>query len=116
MVLGAATLIMCSASLPIRSAQMEGAYVYLLASKKKGTLYTGVTKNLTRRVHEHGEGIGSRFSAKYGAKRLVWFENHDAIGTAIVREKTIKKWPRQWKINVIEASNPDWNDLRHQLL
>ena len=90
--------------------------VYILASKKNGTLYTGVTSDLPRRIEEHRNGVGSKFTAKYGVTRLVWFEEHDLVTQAIIREKTIKKWPRQWKINLIEEHNPDWNDIRWQLL
>jgi putative endonuclease len=75
-----------------------------------------VTSNLAQRVLEHETGKGSAFTTKHGVKRLVWFEEHDLIATAITREKTIKKWPRQWKVNAIEATNPDWNDLRSSLI
>lgn len=91
-------------------------YVYILASRKSGTLYVGVTSDLARRIEEHRGGEGSRFTARYGVARLVWFEEHDLVTQAITREKTIKKWPRQWKINAIEAVNPHWQDLRWQLL
>jgi len=90
--------------------------VYILASKKNGTLYVGVTSDLPRRIYQHRLGTGSRFTEKYGVKRLVWFEQYDLIAQAITREKTIKKWPRQWKINKIEESNPHWHDLRWQLV
>jgi putative endonuclease len=106
------SLCLSQGSIPETSAIMRRGYVYILASKKGGTLYTGVTSDLAQRVWEHENGIGSKFTAKYGVKRLVWFEEHDLVTTAIAREKTIKKWPRQWKINAIEAINPDWNDLR----
>ncbi|MEM5501330.1 GIY-YIG nuclease family protein [Ahrensia kielensis] len=91
-------------------------YVYILASRKNGTLYTGVTSDLARRLLEHEHGIGSQFTAKYNVKRLVWYEEYDLVTTAITREKTIKKWPRQWKINAIEEINPDWNNLKSWLL
>ena len=90
--------------------------VYILASKKNGTLYTGVTSNLPRRLEEHRTGTGSAFAAKYGVTRLVWLEEYELITRAITREKTIKKWPRQWKINMIEERNPHWQDLSWQLL
>jgi len=90
--------------------------VYILASKKNGTLYTGVTSDLPRRLFQHEIGKGSQFAQKYGAKRLVWFETYDMVAQAITREKTIKKWPRQWKINKIEENNPEWHDLRKHLL
>ena len=95
---------------------MRTGYVYIMANRKHGTLYVGVTSDLARRVLEHEQGIGSAFTAKYQCHRLVWFEEHDLVTTAITREKTIKKWPRQWKVNAIEAINPDWNDLRGWLL
>lgn len=95
---------------------MRNGFVYIMANKKNGTLYIGVTSDLARRVHEHELGLASEFTAKFGCKRLVWYERHELVARAITREKTIKKWPRQWKINAIEAINPDWNDLRHWLL
>lgn len=85
--------------------------VYILASKKNGTLYIGVTNHLPTRVTQHKEGIIEGFTKKYNVKTLVWFEDFSEIDTAIQREKTMKKWPRQWKINLIECGNPDWNDL-----
>ena len=90
-------------------------FVYMLASRKNGTLYTGVTSDLLRRVEEHHLGVGSKFTARYSVKRLVWFDEFPLIVDAIKREKTIKKWPRQWKINLIEEKNPHWHDLRWQL-
>jgi putative endonuclease len=91
-------------------------YVYILASRRNGTLYVGVTSDLARRIEEHRSGIGSAFTRRYGVTRLVWFEEHDWVSYAIMREKTIKKWPRQWKINAIEEINPYWHDLRWWLL
>ena len=89
-------------------------YVYILASRKDGTLYTGVTNDIAARVHDHKQGRGSRFAAKYGALRLVWYEEHTDPASAIEREKRIKRWRRAWKIALIEAENPDWNELyRH---
>ena len=90
--------------------------VYILASRKNGTLYTGVTSNLPRRLEEHRAGTGSAFAAKYGVTGLVWFEEYELVTRAITREKTIKKWPRQWKINMIEEHNPHWQDLSWQLV
>jgi putative endonuclease len=86
-------------------------YVYLLASRKQGTLYLGVTRDLVRRTHEHQEKILPGFTARYDVRRLVWFEVHDQIVPAIEREKEIKKWRRAWKIALIEENNPDWRDL-----
>ena len=91
---------------------MENCYfVYLLASRKHGTLYCGVTNSLLRRVFEHKTRQVPGFTTKYGVDRLVWYEPHQDIKNAITREKRIKRWRRQWKINLIEKDNPDWNDL-----
>ena len=86
-------------------------YVYLLASKKHGTLYLGVTNDLVRRVHEHKTKASRGFTSRYDVDKLVWFEIYDDAITAITREKELKKWRRDWKIALIEADNPDWNDL-----
>ena len=85
--------------------------VYLLASHRNGTLYTGVTSNLPARLMQHRDGADRGFTRDYGIKRLVWFEVHEAMASAILREKRIKKWLRAWKIALIEESNPDWRDL-----
>ena len=85
--------------------------VYLRASHRDGTLYTGVTSILLARVTQHREGMTRGFTRDYGIKRLVWFEVHEAMASAILREKRIKKWLRAWKIALIEADNPDWRDL-----
>jgi putative endonuclease len=86
-------------------------YVYLLASRRDGTLYLGVTNDLVRRVYEHKTKTVRGFSARYGVNRLVWFEIYDDPVTAITREKEMKKWRRVWKIRLIEAANPEWKDL-----
>jgi putative endonuclease len=86
-------------------------YVYLLASGKHGTLYIGVTSDLVRRVYEHKTKAAPGFSSQYGVDRLVWFETYDDPVNAIEREKKIKKWRRDWKIRLIEESNPGWDDL-----
>jgi len=86
-------------------------YVYLLASRRHGTLYLGVTNDLVRRVYQHKTKMLPGFSAKYGVDRLVWYEIHNDVTEAIRREKEIKKWRRDWKIALIEADNPDWQDL-----
>ena len=85
--------------------------VYLLASGFHGTLYTGVSSNLLGRVWQHREGITRGFTTRYGVKRLVWFEVHETMESAIQREKSIKRWHRQWKIELIERENPTWRDL-----
>ncbi|WP_237479643.1 GIY-YIG nuclease family protein [Lichenibacterium dinghuense] len=89
--------------------------VYILASKRNGTLYTGVTNDLGRRVDEHRNGRGSDFVRRYGVVRLVWAEAYDDVVEAIAAEKRIKRWHRRWKLELIEKSNPDWQDLSSQL-
>jgi putative endonuclease len=85
--------------------------VYLLASKRNGTLYAGVTSNLLARGQQHRHGIVRGFARQYGVKLLVWFEQHPTMESAITREKRIKKWNRAWKLELIEAANPEWRDL-----
>jgi putative endonuclease len=85
--------------------------VYLLASKRNGTLYTGITSNLLARIQQHRNGIVRGFARKYDVTLLVWFEQHPTMHSAITREKRIKKWNRAWKLELIEADNPDWRDL-----
>ena len=89
--------------------------MYLLASGKKGTLYCGVTSDLVKRTWEHKQGLVDGFTKKYAVKNLVWYEVHENAESAIQREKQIKKWNRDWKIRMIEASNPDWSDLSDTL-
>jgi putative endonuclease len=91
--------------------KMLGSYVYIITNKRNGTLYTGVTSDLKKRVWEHKEGVIDGFSKKYGLKSLVWFEVHDDIEEAIRREKQIKKWERKWKLRMIEEKNSGWRDL-----
>ncbi len=86
-------------------------YVYILASKERGTLYVGVTNDLLRRVYEHKEGLAEGFTKRHGVKRLVYFETHDSIEAAIAREKHLKRWRRDWKVELIERDNPRWADL-----
>lgn len=86
-------------------------YIYILASQKNGTLYIGVTNDIERRVLEHKEKINEGFSSRYNINRLVYFESFQYINDAILREKRLKKWNRQWKINLIEEENKEWNDL-----
>ena len=85
--------------------------VYLLASGFHGTLYTGVTSNLMGRVWQHREEVTRGFTSRYNVKRLVWFEVHEVMDTAIRREKSIKRWQREWKMQLVEAENPAWRDL-----
>jgi putative endonuclease len=86
-------------------------YVYIMASKRNGTLYVGVTNDLVRRIYEHREGQADGFTKKYGVKTLAYFESHDDIDRALQREKNLKHWRRAWKIDLIEKANPDWHDL-----
>jgi putative endonuclease len=90
-------------------------YVYLMASKKHGTLYVGVTRNLLGRTYQHKSDLVAGFTRRYGVHLLVWFECYDDPLTAIAREKEIKKWRREWKVNLIERSNPEWLDLYESL-
>lgn len=89
--------------------------VYLLASGFRGTLYTGVTSNLLARVWQHREEVTGGFTKRYGIKRLVWFEGLETMESAIVREKSIKRCAREWKIELIESGNPTWRDLAEDL-
>jgi putative endonuclease len=86
-------------------------FVYMLASQAYGTLYTGVTSNIVQRVYQHKKGIFEGFTKKYKVHSLVYYEIHSDVYEAITREKQIKKWNRQWKINLIEQNNPQWLDL-----
>ena len=90
-------------------------YVYLVASKKYGTLYIGVTNNIVRRIYEHKSKVVAGFSKRYSVDRLVWYEIYDDPITAITREKELKKWRREWKIRLIEKQNPQWIDLYPQI-
>ncbi|MGB3469200.1 MAG: GIY-YIG nuclease family protein [Erythrobacter sp.] len=88
--------------------------VYILASKRNGTLYVGVTSDLQSRIAQHRNGTLGGFTAQYDVKRLVWVEHHETMEAAILREKRIKKWRRAWKLELIEAENPQWHDLAEQ--
>ena len=90
-------------------------YVYILASKRNGTLYTGITSNLIQRVWHHKNNIIEGFTQKYNVKTLVFYEVHDNVESAIAREKRIKKWRRAWKLQLIEKMNPQWNDLFEEI-
>ena len=93
----------------------KGEFVDILASGRAATLYVGVTSRLEQRLYQHRSGLLPGFTARYGLKLLVWFERHDDITEAIRREKQIKKWRREWKLNLIEAENPEWIDLATEL-
>ena len=89
----------------------KAAYVYILASRRHGTLYTGVTSNLMQRMHQHRQHLLKGFTGKYGVTRLVWFVHGEDIGAAIALEKKIKNRGRRWKVDLVEKANPDWDDL-----
>jgi putative endonuclease len=90
-------------------------YVYILASRKHGTLYVGVTNDLVRRVHQHKAKLVPGFTAKHGVNKLMYYETFDSPTLAIIREKQLKKWHREWKIRTIEHDNPNWDDLSTNL-
>ncbi len=94
---------------------MKSPCVYLLASQRNGTLYVGVTSDLVKRIHQHRTDAVEGFTSKYAVHRLVWFEQHATMESAILCEKQIKKWQRAWKIGLIEAENPGWLDLFGQI-
>ena len=85
--------------------------VYMMSNQGLGTLYIGVTSQFQSRIIQHREGLIPGFTKRHGLKRLVWYEPHDTMTVAIQREKSLKEWPRQWKINLIERDNPNWDDL-----
>jgi putative endonuclease len=95
---------------------MKQPYVYILASKKNGTLYIGVTSDLIKRILQHKNKQADGFTEKHHVDMLVYFENHIDMISAITREKQLKKWNRQWKINLIQEDNPHWNDLWSQII
>jgi putative endonuclease len=95
---------------------MNSSFVYILCSEKYGTLYIGVTSNLARRMYEHKHGLIAGFTEKYHVHKLVYLEKHSFILNAIQREKHLKKWKREWKINLISKHNPEWTDLSKDFL
>ncbi|MES2120306.1 MAG: GIY-YIG nuclease family protein [Pseudomonadota bacterium] len=94
---------------------MKAGFVYIMANRKIGTIYIGVTSDLVKRVWEHRNGVVSGFTKRYGCKILVWYETHDDLQQARQREFQIKEWKRAWKIRLIEENNPDWDDLHPTL-
>lgn len=90
-------------------------YIYILASKKNGFLYTGITSNLSKRIYDHKNEITKGHTSKYKIKRLVYFEVYDDFDNAVTREKKLKKWRRQWKVDLIEKDNPDWSELYNKI-
>ena len=95
---------------------MKQPAVYIMASRRNGTLYTGVTADLLQRVWQHREGAVEGFTRRYGVKSLVWYEQHESMSSAIAREKAIKKWNRAWKLRLIEERNPQWRDLWSEIV
>ena len=94
---------------------MKNYYVYILSSKRNGTLYIGVTSDIVNRVYEHKNGMVEGFTKKYNIHDLVWYEMHEAAESAIYREKQLKKWKRAWKLKLIEEGNPNWIDLYEKI-
>jgi putative endonuclease len=90
-------------------------YVYIMASRRNGTIYIGSTSNLVQRAYQHREAVADGFTRRYGCKMLVWFEAHDSIDGARLRELQMKKWKRPWKLSEVERINPDWADLYESL-
>jgi putative endonuclease len=94
---------------------MRTFWVYILASRPRGTLYIGVTNNLIRRIYEHREGLIDGFTKEHAVKMLVYYEQHATAMGAIQREKNIKHWSRSWKVDLIRSMNPDWHDLWQEI-
>jgi putative endonuclease len=94
---------------------MKQFYVYILCNKRNGTLFTGVTSDLLKRVYEHKNDYVDGFSKKYGTHQLVWYELHETAESAVGREKQIKKWNRKWKLELIDTADPFWTDLYYGL-
>jgi putative endonuclease len=95
---------------------LKQAYIYILASKRNGTLYIGVTSDLIKRIYEHKHDLVDGFTKRYRVHDLVYFEAHEDIQQAITREKQMKKWNRNWKLRLIEKTNPIWRDLYDEIL
>ena len=91
--------------------ERQGGWVYIMADRYRGTIYVGVTSHLAARIHQHRSGDGSDFCARCGLTRLVWAERGEVIIDCIAHEKRLKRWRRQWKFDLIEQGNPDWQDL-----
>ena len=95
---------------------MQEAYVYILTNKRYGTLYTGVTSDLVSRIWQHKSDVTDGFTKSYAVHRLIWYEQHGSIEDAIEREKNIKRWRRNWKIKLINQTNPAWRDLYKDII
>ena len=94
---------------------MQGGWIYIMTNRRSGTLYVGVTSNIRRRIAEHKGGLIHGFTRHYGLDRLVYVERHEDMVAAIQREKNIKHWPREWKIDLVVSMNPDWRDLYDEI-
>ena len=95
---------------------MKNYYIYILSNKRNGTLYIGVTSNLIKRIQEHKNKLVDGFTKKYNVDKLVYYEQAEQINSALAREKSLKKYNREWKINLIEKENPNWNDLYDSII
>lgn len=95
---------------------MKNYYIYILSNKRNGTLYIGVTSNLIKRIQEHKNKSVDGFTKKYKVDKLIYYEQTEQINSALAREKALKKWNREWKINLIEKENPNWNDLYDNII
>jgi len=113
---GAGNQVLCVIPAKAVIQYMKYFYVYILSSKKNGTLYTGVISNLVKRIYEHKNGLVDGFTKKYNIHLLVWYEVHESAESSITREKQIKKWNRAWKIKLIEKENPFWNGLYENIM
>jgi putative endonuclease len=98
------------------SAMNKQPAVYILASKRNGTLYTGATSDLVKRIWEHRSNLVEGFTKRYGVHQLVWYELHESMESAIQREKRLKEWKRGWKVELIESTNANWEDLYHSIV
>ena len=98
-----------------RESMSKQPCVYILASRRNGTIYVGVTSNLGKRIWEHKNDVVEGFTKKYKVHMLVWFESHETMESAIIREKAIKEWRRCWKVDLIEINNPEWQDMSDQI-
>jgi putative endonuclease len=99
-----------------KDCSMKQPAVYIMASQRNGTLYTGVTANLFQQIWQHREDVVEGFTRRYGVKMLVWYEQHESMSGAIAREKAIRKWNRAWKLRLIEERNPHWQDLWPEII
>ncbi len=95
---------------------MEAGYVYMMANRRNGTIYIGVTSDLAMRIHQHREGLAPGFTKRHGCKLLLWYEAHDDLQEARRRELQMKEWKRSWKIRLVEENNLDWDDLYPTLI